>query len=484
MTSLPDWLHQRALISPERLAVVVGAERLSFGDLDRRATETARWLKGQGVGEGDRVALLLGNGLPLVILVHALSRIGAILVPFNTRLTHAEVRWQIVDVRASLLIYDQFNAASALAAGHDLPGFRALPVDTIALTSEEVQPSQFRLDAVHSILYTSGTTGHPKGAMLTYGNHWWSAIGSALNLGLQADDRWLACLPLFHVGGLAILLRSVIYGQPVIVHESFDPGAVNRAIDDEGVTIISMVSTMVQRTLEARGDKPYPPALRCILLGGGPAPKPLLEDCARRGVPVVQTYGLTEAASQVATLSPEDARRKMGSAGKPLLPTELRIERDGVGAGMGEAGEIVIRGPTVTPGYADRPEANADAFRDSWFHTGDIGYLDSEGYLYVLDRRDDLIISGGENVYPAEIESVLRSHPVVEEAGVIGMPDERWGQAPVAFVRVREAISEADLKAFCAGRLAHYKVPTRIRFVETLPRNASGKLLRRKLSDL
>jgi O-succinylbenzoic acid--CoA ligase len=241
----------------------------------------------------------------------------------------------------------------------------------------------------------------------------------------------------------------VIYGQPVVVHESFDPEAVNRAIDAEGVTIISMVSTMVQRTLEARGDKPCPPTLRCILWGGGPAPKLLLEECARRGLPVVQTYGLTEAASQVATLSPEDALRKVGSAGKPLLPTELRIERDGVEAAVGEAGEIVVRGPTVTPGYADRPEANAGAFRDA-----------------------------------AEIESVLRSHPAVEEAGVIGVPDERWGQAPLAFVCVREAISEAELKTFCASRLARYKVPTQIRFIEALPRNASGKLLRRELSEL
>jgi O-succinylbenzoic acid--CoA ligase len=251
------------------------------------------------------------------------------------------------------------------------------------------------------------------------------------------------------------------------------------------VTIVSVVGAMLQRMLAARGDKPYPPSLRCVLLGGGPAPPDLLEDCARRGAPVVQTYGLTEAASQVATLSPEDALRKLGSAGKPLLPTELRIEQEGVVVGAGQVGEIVIRGPTVTPGYVDRPEATAHAIRDGWFHTGDLGYLDEEGYLYVLDRRDDLIISGGENVYPVEVEAALRAHPAVEDAGVVGVPDERWGQVPVAFVKLHDAatLTEPDLTAFCYTRLARYKVPAHIRFVESLPRNAAGKLLRRALLE-
>jgi O-succinylbenzoic acid--CoA ligase len=479
----PDWLRQRALISPERLAVVAGGERLSFRELDRRVNGVAGWLRAQGVGQGDRVALLLRNGLPFVTLVHALSRLGAILVPLNIRLTPAELRWQIADVRARLLIHDESNSAIA----HDLADIpRALVDDAFnfqPLTSNlQLPTSNFILASPHSILYTSGTTGQPKGAVLTYGNHWWSAVGSALNLGLQADDRWLACLPLFHVGGLAILLRSVIYGHPVIVHESFDPVAVNRAIDEEGVTLISMVATMLQRTLEARGERPYPPTLRCILLGGGPAPKALLEACARCGLPAAQTYGLTEAASQVATLAPEEALRKLGSAGKPLMMTEVRIERDGVPVEAGEAGEIVIRGPTVTPGYDGRPEANAESFHQGWFRTGDIGTLDSEGYLYVLDRRDDVIISGGENVYPAEVEAVLRAHPAVEDAGVIGVPDEQWGQAPMAFVVLREPIGEAELKLFCAERLAGYKVPRQIRVVGSLPRNPGGKLLRRSLA--
>jgi O-succinylbenzoic acid--CoA ligase len=280
------------------------------------------------------------------------------------------------------------------------------------------------------------------------------------------------------VGGLSILLRGIIYGIPVVVHESFDEVEVNRAIVDERVTIISVVSAMLQKMLGA-GLGAQPTSLRCVLLGGGPAPRPLLEECAARGLPVVQTYGLTEAASQVATLAPEDALRKLGSAGKPLLPTELKIENPDVGG----VGEIVVRGLTVTPGYYANEQATAHVLREGWLHTGDIGYLDDEGYLYVLDRRDDLIISGGENVYPAEIEAVLLSHPAIAEAGVTGAEDARWGQVPVAYIALRagETLTEIEVKEFCAARLARYKIPAQVKFVEALPRNAAGKLLRRAL---
>jgi O-succinylbenzoic acid--CoA ligase len=467
-----DWLRQRASLTPERLALACGEARWSFRELDERVTAMAGDLHARGVAAGAHVAVLMRNGAPLVTAIYALSRLGAVLVPLNTRLTPAELRWQLADSQAARLLHDDAHAAVAQSLNIPCVAVNSLQSSVIALPP----PSSlhFSLDQPHSIIYTSGTTGQPKGAVLTFGNHWWSAVGSALNLGLHADDRWLACLPLFHIGGLAILLRGVIYGIPVIVHESFDPVAVNAAIDDERVTIISVVGTMLQRMLEARGARPYPPALRCVLLGGGPAPGRLLEECARRGVPVVQTYGLTEAASQVATLAPEDALRKLGSAGKPLFPTEVKIEHD----------EILVRGPTVMAGYWQNPEATARVLRDGWLHTGDLGALDDEGYLYVLDRRDDLIISGGENVYPAEVEAVLLSHPAVAEAGVTGLADEVWGMAPAAFIVRRGAVAEDELRAFCAERLARYKIPARFTFVDSLPRNAAGKLLRRELTRL
>jgi O-succinylbenzoic acid--CoA ligase len=323
--------------------------------------------------------------------------------------------------------------------------------------------------------------------IITYGMHWWNAVGSLLNLGQGPDDCWLACLPFFHIGGLSILMRGAIYGMRVLVYDRFDALSVNHALLQERASIISVVTAMLQRLLASLdqeiGASTYPPSLRCVLLGGGPAPQSLLEDCARRGIPAVQTYGMTESCSQAVTLAPEDTRRKLGSAGRPLPTVQIRIMVNGQIAGSNEPGEIMLRGPTITPGYALQPEATAVAFQEGWFATGDWGYLDTEGYLYVLDRRSDLIISGGENIYPAEIEAALLEHPAVAEAGVCGVPHERWGQVPLAFVVLRagSSTSKEEILAYLATRVAKYKLPEDIRFTSQLPRTSSGKLLRREL---
>lgn len=482
MSVTTDWLRKRASLTPSAPAVMLHDTTLTFGELDERVDDVAAALAARGVGASDRVALLLPNGLPFVELVHAVPRVGAVLVPLNTRLTPAELAWQLADADARLVVFD--GSTDALAANSSRDAARTHVAELHGHGHRLPAVEDGGLDRIHSIIYTSGTTGQPKGAMLTFGNHLWSAIGSALNLGLDPADRLLACLPMFHVGGLAVLLRSAIYGHAAVVHEAFDPRRVNGAIDD-GVTVVSVVSRMLARMLEERGDAHYPATLRAVLLGGGPAPRPLLEACAARGVPVVQTYGLTEAASQVATLAPADALRKLGSAGKPLFPTEIRIDSDGAEAAPGEAGEILVRGATVSPGYWNREDEPSAALRDGWLHTGDLGRLDDEGYLYVLDRRDDLIISGGENVYPAEVEAVLLSHPCVAEAGVYRLDDERWGAVPAASVVARPGtpIAADDLIAFCRERLAKYKVPVRIHFVDVLPRTASGKLRRHLLRE-
>ncbi len=441
---MPDWLAHRASVTPNRRALMCGDQQWTYAELDAEVRKTARKLATLGVGPGSLVATLLHNSEHVPFIVHAMSRVGSTLVPLNIRLRPDEIAWQLEDSGAKLLLVDSQTAPYAIEArergGHDVSIVSVDgAVDNIACL-DDVPESEIDLrdlidpSAVHSIVYTSGTTGRPKGAMLTYANHWWNAIGSALNLGMTQEDRWLACMPLFHVGGMAILLRSVIYGITAVVHPSFDEHAVNRAIDEDGITIVSVVATMLQRMLSAHDDQPYPSTFRCALLGGGPAPRPLLEECASLGIPVVQTYGLTEVGSQVATLAPEDALARLGSAGKPLYPNELRIGGGDVPAG--EAGEIQVRGPVVTAGYAGRPEATAEAIQDGWLHTGDLGYLDADGYLYVLDRRTDLIVSGGENVYPAEVEAVLLAHPAVVEAGVIGIPDDAWGQAVVASVHL------------------------------------------------
>jgi o-succinylbenzoate---CoA ligase len=517
-TPLPDWLARRAAISPQQPALLAADLRWTFAELDQQASAAATALAGRGVQSGDRIALLVGNRAEFVAVVHGAPRIGAVLVPLNLRLAVPELAWQLTDVGASLLLHDSARAPLAAALQAAVPGLQVMPIDQppggrgtgdgdentestetspgsteesvrfalcgplrdLSASGSSVFPSPSPAPDLHTIIYTSGTTGRPKGVMLSHGNHWWSAIGSVLNLGLRHDDVWLAVLPLFHVGGLAILIRSVVYGIPIVLHETFDPEAVNEAFDRQGITCVSLVGAMLRRVLDARGERPMPATLRCVLLGGGPAPGELLERCARQGVPVIQTYGMTETASQAATLSLADGLRKLGSAGKPLLPTELRIDREGAPAPPGTVGEILLRGPTVTLGYVNRPEETRRTLRDGWLHTGDLGYLDAEGYLYVLDRRDDLIRSGGENVSPAEVEATLLAHPAIADAGVVGIPDPRWGEVPAAAVQLRPggATDAAALIAFCVARLAGYKVPRTIRFVDALPRNPAGKLVR------
>ncbi|HET9010630.1 MAG TPA: o-succinylbenzoate--CoA ligase [Gemmatimonadaceae bacterium] len=496
--AFPDWLASRAASSPDRDALVTDGRTWSFRELDEQVTRTAHHLVALGARPGDRVATLLHNGLAAVLLPHALLRLGATLVPLNVRLGDSELAWQLADAAPRLLVTEERTVARAERAAESLSGRVTVCTDR-ALVGPATPPpardgdrARLRLrhaaDAVLAMIYTSGTTGRPKGALLTVGNFWWSAIGSALNLGTHADDRWLVCLPLFHVGGLSILTRAAIYGITAVVHDGFDPDAVSAAVDDERITVVSVVATMLQRMLDARGGRPWPASLRCVLLGGGPAPRPLLERCASLGVPVVQTYGLTETCSQVATLAPGDALLRSGSAGKVLYPNELRVAAPpGTGA-SDDAGEILVRGPVVMAGYAGRPEDTARAIVDGWLHTGDIGRLDADGYLYVLDRRDDLIVTGGENVYPAEVEAVLLSHPSIAEVGVVGIGDETWGQRVVAVARLGDAtaiLDGASLEALCRSRLAGYKVPREFRLVvEPLPRTASGKLRRGALRDL
>lgn len=495
---LPDWLTRCAENHPERLAVQCDQLQWSFAELDLQASRIARQLAISGVQEGNRIALLAANGLHYVAFVHALTRLGAILVPLNVRLTLQELCWQLRDVRASLLVCDANHASLAREIIGVVPQLPLATLATISNSGEKVISelpeddvplhTLIDLNATQAIIYTSGTTGQPKGAIITYGMQWWNAIGSALNLGHSPDDRWLAGLPLFHIGGLSILMRSVIYGISAMVHKKFDPEIINQAIFEDTITIISVIAVMLQRMLDDLDIKgvSYPATLRCVLLGGGPAPYPLLEECMLRHVPVVQTYGLTEACSQAVTLSPADAMRKIGSAGRPLPPVQLRIMHEDRQTLPGEPGEIFLKGPTITPGYIERSEATSQAFQNGWFATGDIGYLDKDGYLYVLDRRADLIISGGENIYPAEIESILQSHPAIEEAGVSGQADPQWGQVPIAFVILKSgsSVSVEELLSYTAQKLAHYKQPRAIYFTEQLPHTSSGKVVRRELTRL
>lgn len=483
LTEVPNWLEQRAFLTPDRIAVKTETDEITFLELRNRALQKANQLSYLGVKKNDVVAILMKNRLEMVEVIHALKYIGVITVLLNTKLSSQEIGWQLDDSNTNLFITEASFQEKIGALEN-----KKLFIEEIEQIPEQAFEFEkaFSLEKTDTIMYTSGTTGNPKGVMQSYGNHWWSAIGSSLNLGLHQDDRWLCVVPFFHISGLSILYKSVIYGMTAVIHEGFDAKKANEAIIEHGVTIVSVVSVTLTRMIEELGDRTFPNSFRCALLGGGPAPKPLLEACIERKIPVYQTYGMTETASQVVTLSPEYSISKLGSAGKPLFPIQLKIVKDGKLAGPNESGEIVVKGPTVMNGYFNRPNATVEAIKDGWLHTGDIGYVDDEGFLFVQDRRSDLIISGGENVYPAEIEAILLSHPHIQEAGVTGKEDKQWGQVPIAFIKLMEGtqLTASEIIQFCEARLARYKIPKTIYFVEGLPRNASNKLLRRKLVEL
>jgi O-succinylbenzoic acid--CoA ligase len=438
---LDNWLAQRAQTGPDRPALVADGIELRYGDLEAEATRAARRLAARGVRRDATVVLNRRAGAEYVVLLHALMKLGAIAYPLNPRLAPAELEAQLDRADPLVVLGDDEQLTMTEA---DLP-----------LLGEH------HLDGIHCRILTSGTSGRPRPIGLTYGNHLWSAVGSAFNLGVDPRDRWLCCLPLHHVGGLQIVMRSVIYGTCAIVHDGFDTDRVAEALDRDGVTLVSLVTTQLVRLLEAGVELSGP---RAILVGGGPVPLEVLEEASRRGAAVVQTYGLTEAASQVTTLAPQDARRKLGSAGRPLLTTHLRIQD----------GEILVQGPVVAPGCADE---------DGWLHTGDLGRIDDEGFLYVEDRLGDVIISGGENVLPGEVEEVLLRHPAVAEAAAVGRADPDWQEAVEAVVVLHDgaAAGADELRRHCSEALARHKVPKRFEFVAALPRTPSGKLLRRAL---
>ncbi|GLG00211.1 2-succinylbenzoate--CoA ligase [Alicyclobacillus hesperidum subsp. aegles] len=489
---LPDWLQAQALRRPLHPAIETANGVLTYEELLYAALSCAASLYDQGLCEGQRAAVLLKDSYAHTIVLHALIQLGAILVPLNWRLSAPELAYQVEDCDAQLLIYD----AQTRSLAQEVNQSYRFPAGVIEFSELQTKGGRARdvfkadidLTAPHCIVYTSGTTGRPKGAVITYQNHWWSAMGSVLQLGLRLDERWLVPMPLFHVGGMGVLLRSLIYGTTVVAHNGFDVERVDKALAYEGITLVSLVPAMLARLLDKRSD-PYPDTLRAVLLGGGPAPKPLLERALALRIPINQSYGLTESNTQVATLMADDALAKVGSSGKPLANVRLAIDSpDGPTTLPRVEGEILVQSPTVIAGYFNQPMATEHAFRDGWLHTGDIGVFDDDGFLYVLDRRTDLIVSGGENVYPAEVESALMRLAGVQDAGVVAQENATWGQVPVAFVVLKDGVvltdeTLAQWRTRLRELLAHYKIPQAFYAVSSLPRNASGKLLRRELRE-
>ena len=478
-----DWLKERAYTTPDALALLIGEQQWTYGELDRLVDGYARHLQRLRLAPGEKVATLLPAALPAVCLVHAAARQGLVLVPLNTRLTVPELAWQLDHLDSPLLIYDETFATSAGELESDVQ--RSTPVGRFSEpvpAGADLSVPPIQMDAVQAIDFTSGSTGEPKGVLLTFANHFWSASASAFRLGVRPDDRWLSCLPLYHVGGLAVLFRSCLYGSAIVLHDRFDVDAFNHSLDREAITLTSLVPTMLYRLLPTRTS--WPASLRLVLLGGAAASSELLSDALAAGIPVATTYGLTEATSQVATLLPAGVRGKPGSVGRPLLFNRVRIvSEEGQAQPAGAYGEVVVSGPTVMAGYYANEAATARTLRDGELYTGDIGYLDEEGDLWLVQRRSDIIVSGGENVYPAEVEAILGQHHAVRAACVVGVPHPEWGEQVAAMVAIspRTRATQEELLAFCRERLAAYKLPRRLDLVTELPQTASGKVAREQV---
>jgi fatty-acyl-CoA synthase len=488
-----DWIAHFARRTPDRLAVVdlASERRLTYAQFDARISHLATHLRdGVKIARGDRVAVLAHNTTDTLEVQFACGRIGAVFLPLNTRLTMPELSYIVGDAAPKLMIHDAALAELALAVAKLCKVASALLLGAggsfeaaIAAAKPLDQAEVVTLDDMSTIMYTSGTTGQPKGAIITHGMTFWNCVNLGGPAYISPSSVLLTVLPLFHTGGLNCYTNPVLHaGGTVLIMRAFDPGLALRLISDPSHRINtffgvpSIYQFMAQHPAFAGSD--FSRLVICGV-GGAPMPVPLLKAWEERGVALQQGYGMTETSPAVLTLDREDAVRKAGSSGKPVLHTEVRIVRpDGADAGVGELGELWVKGPNITPGYWNRPDANQSSFTDGWLHTGDAARIDEEGFYYIVDRWKDMYISGGENVYPAEVENVLHQLAAIAEAAVIGIADAQWGEVGMAIVAVKpgHSLTEAEIQAHCEANLARFKRPYVIRFVEALPRNATGKI--------
>ena len=496
---LGNWFFQRSRRTPTRPALTFEGRTATFAELQTRFDRLAAALRAAGVCRGDRVAFIGFNQPAFFETMFAAARLGAIFVPLNFRLTGPELDYIIGDAGVHTIVADSAHRGvidgirktlpckhylSADADADGWPSFATFAGKTAPLANgEPVGP-----DEVAVIMYTSGTTGRPKGAMLTHGNIWWNNSMSLLTIDAHETDVTLVVAPLFHIGGLNVTtLTAFQKGAHVILHRGFDAA---RWIEDVAKYKVTTAFAVPAMLLAVSQNPAFESAdlssLRTIICGGAPVPEPLLHLYAKRGVPINQGYGLTETAPMVTFLTSEWGAAKLGSAGKAGFFIDVALA-DAEGKFVtepGARGEVLCRGPNVMKGYWNKPEATAAAIDPAgWFHTGDVGYFDADGFLYICDRVKDMIITGGENVYPAEVEAVLYAHPAIAEVAILGQPDEKWGEAVVAVAALKpgQSLNLEALRAWGTERLARYKLPSRLEVVDALPRNPAGKVLKFEL---
>ncbi|MGX5653697.1 acyl-CoA synthetase [Geodermatophilus nigrescens] len=493
---LGSWPERRLRISPERDAVWFEGTTTSHGRFAERVRRAAGALAALGVGRGDRVAWVSGNHPSALETLYACGQLGAIWVPVNARLIAPEAEYVLGHSGASVVVHGREHGGLADALRDRLPAVRAwvaaepplsggadsAPYEQLlAAADPETRDEPVSLEDPCLVMYTSGTTGRPKGAVLTHGNMTWNAVNQSLGFDFSAAERTLALAPLFHIGGLnGTVNPTLLHGGCAVVVRRFDPAGTLEVVEQQRVTSFFAVPTMLDAMAREPGFRTRDlSALRTVGAAGASVPLPTLRTWLDRGITMQQAYGMTEAAPGCTVLDSADAVRKVGSAGRPVFFTDVRVVRpDGSPAGVDEVGEVVVSGPNVMAGYWDDPERTAEVLVDGWYRTGDAGSLDDEGFLYIRDRYKDMIISGGENVYPAEVESALLELPGVLEAAVIGVPDETWGEVGLAVLVVAESADRDPdaVRAALRERLAAFKVPRHVVVTDDLPKTATGKV--------
>jgi acyl-CoA synthetase (AMP-forming)/AMP-acid ligase II len=504
MHNIGSHLTKRSKISSNKEAFVEFEKqrRFTFLALNRRCNKTANALLGLGVKPGDRVATLCKNGIEFVESYFALAKIGAVMVPVNWRLVANEANYILTDAGVTVLLFDTvFNELvgqvkdtnSAIehyvSIGSSSPSY-ASDYDELADQAGDSEPAiGGGDDDLLFIMYTSGTTGHPKGVMHSHNNMLWAEFTSLVTSDMQNDDRFLMPMPMFHVGTLIPVSQLVHRGATGVIMRELDLPEMFKAIEQEKITITMSVPALLQFMLMTpEFEKTDMTSIRWIATGAAPVPVSLLKEYEGLGIMIYQAYGLTESCGPGTLLLPGDGEGKVGSCGKPQMHTEARVVRaDGseVDGNGEEIGELILSGKHIMLGYWNKPEATAEALRDGWLHTGDLCSIDSDGFITIRDRMKDMIISGGENIYPAELENILAACSEVQEAAVIGLASAKWGETPLAIVVAAPGQSPTaeSLINYCKQNLASYKIPQLFEFVDTLPRNPSGKLLKPQLRE-
>jgi len=496
LINIGDWIKKWSFLQPHKRALIFEDRSFTYQEINLRTNQICHFLLERGVQKGDRVSVLLYNCPQYFEIFFALSKIGAILVPLNWRLAGPELEFIIKDSGSRMLIFDpEFEEVIASIRPHlNLSNGDYISVGSPCpdwtkdyekgLLENPVQEPQLQVSVgdedPHILMYTSGTTGIPKGAILSHRKTFFNALNADIFYNLTSKDIMIVSRPMFHSGGLLVEAAPVLYkGGTLILKKRFRSHEILETIQKYRVTLLEMAATVYQFILQECDLDQYDlSSIRCYFTGGERVPKAMLKEYYRKGMTISQIFGQTEA-STITFLSPDDAVLKIGSVGLPVFHGEVRIvDKSGKDASPGEVGEIIINGPTLMSGYWNRPDLTAETIRDGWLYTGDLARMDEEGYIYIIDREKDMYISGGENVYPAEIEKVLHTHPKIFDAGIVGVPDERWGEVGKAFIVLKagEAMGNGEVFEFLKGKVAKYKIPKYVEVIEELPKTASGKI--------